>query len=471
VPSYEQGAGLPWRVLATVTTLALTLPFAIDAQHALEQGAFDYGQHVEWQSRLLIFVPLAALALTTAAPTFRIAIAIYWAWSFVFLGLAPAIQLARQSFPWTGTFSVEVIEEAQSLVLLGHVSFAILTWFMSRRGSAVRPNPEPYEPERTDDTTSKAYARVLAGLGLTYLVVATLFVALMGSALFNARAVFSIRVVEIASLPLGGFLYFAVTAGAIVIPSALLICRRHGVQVPVWLVGATWLAAALVTNPLVGSRFLSGSFIVATAVALLQGRRLLRLVPVGSVVLLIFVFPSMDVLRGNATGSASIQILSVEDSMLDYDFDAFEMGAREVSLTTKARASLPSSSHMLVAPFARWIPILARPYMGDSGGRVVAEATGMEYTEVSMPLWAEGDLVAGAAGTIVVLGALGAWLGVTGRQLDRGSRIPQLASLPGSTALLFIVLRGSIYEVLGYLALAVIVYYLLVRSGTVKDHA
>ena len=105
LPSYEQGAGLPWRVLATVTTLALTFPFALDAQYALEQGAFDYGQHVEWQSRLLIFVPLAALALTVAAPTFRIAIAVYWAWSFVFLGLAPAIQLARQSFPWNGTSS------------------------------------------------------------------------------------------------------------------------------------------------------------------------------------------------------------------------------------------------------------------------------------------------------------------------------------------------------------------------------
>jgi hypothetical protein len=472
VPSYKQGAGRPWRMLATVTTLALTLPFALDAQRALEQSAFDYSQHVEWQSRLLIFVPLVALVLTAAARTFHIAIAVYWTWSFVFLGLAPAIQLARQSFPWTGTFSVEVIEEAQSLVLLGHVSFAILAWFMSRRGSAVPPGPaEPHEPKRTDDTKTKAYVRVLAGLGLTYLVVATMFVALMGSALFRARAVFRIRVLEIAALPLGGFLYFAVTAGAIVIPSALIICRRHGVPVPVWLVGATWLSAALVTNPLVGSRFLSGSFIVATAVALLHERRLLRLVPVGSVVLLIVLFPSMDVLRGDATGSVSIQILSFEDSMLDYDFDAFEMGAREVSLTTEARASLPSSSHMLLAPLARWIPILSRPYIGDSGGKVVAEATGMEYTNVSMPLWAEGDLIAGAAGTIVVLGALGAWLGVTRRQLGRGSPVPQLASLPGTTALLFIVLRGSIYEVLGYLALAVIVYYLLVRGGSVKDHA
>jgi hypothetical protein len=62
---------------------------------------------------------------------------------------------------------------------------------------------------------------------------------------------------------------------------------------------------------------------------------------------------------------------------------------------------------MLVAPLARWIPILSRPYIGDSGGKVVAENTGMDYTNVSMPLCAEGNLIAGAAGIIVVLGAAG----------------------------------------------------------------
>ena len=255
------------------------------------------------------------------------------------------------------------------------------------------------------------------------------------------------------------------------IPGALIISRRNGVRVPTWLTSATWVSAAVVTNPLVGSRFLSGSFIVATAVALLHGRNLLRLVPIGSVVLLALIFPSLDVLRGDASGSNAIEVLTLDNSMLDYDFDAFEMGAREVSLGPGTRAFLPSASHMLIAPIARWIPILSRPYIGDSGGALVAQATGMDYTNVSMPLWAEGHLIGGALGTMAALGALGAWLGMTARNLGPNASVPQLASLPGTTALLFIVLRGSIYEVLGYLALAIIVYYLLVRSGRVKTHA
>jgi hypothetical protein len=467
--SIRSATGLPWRFAAALVTVVLTVPFALDAQDALVNGAFDYGQRVEWQARALIFLPLAAMVLNAAARDFRIAIAVYWAWSFVFLGLAPAIQLARQGFPWTGKFPVPVIEQAQSLVLMGHVAFAAVAWFMSRRGG--RATTRVGEPPRSDlpgQAAGDRYIRVLGGFGLAYVVVATLFVALMGSALFNARAVFRVRVLEIASLPLGGFLYFAVTAGAIVIPGALIISRRYGVKVPAWLVAATWLAAAVVTNPLVGSRFLSGSFIVATAVAFLHGRHLLRLVPVGSVVLLALVFPSLDVLRGDATGSSAVEVLSVENSLLDYDFDAFEMGAREVSLSPEAKAYLPGSSHLLIAPIARWIPIVSRPYIGDSGGSLVAQATGMEYTNVSMPLWAEGHLIAGTVGTIAALGALGAWLGITARSLGESTSVPQLASLPGSTALLFIVLRGSIYEVLGYLALAVIIYYLLVRSGRVK---
>jgi hypothetical protein len=192
----------------------------------------------------------------------------------------------------------------------------------------------------------------------------------------------------------------------------------------------------------------------------------LRLIPIASVVLLVIVFPSLDVLRGDGTGSQEIAVLSVEDSLLDYDFDAFEMGAREVSMSESMRDTLPSPVTMLVAPFARWVPILSRPFLGNAGGQAVAEATGMEYTNVSMPLWAEGHLVAGAVGTLGGLAALGYWVGLLSRRNGAGISVPQVAALPGTTALLFIVLRGSIYEVLGYLALAVLVYGWLSTTPT-----
>lgn len=461
-------AGVAPRVLATALTLIIGLPLALEAMWALESSALSYGGRVEWQARALTFVPLFMLASTAARRQFRIARGLYWAWNFVFLGVAPSFQLARQSFPWGGEFPISVIEDAQTLIISGHVAFLVAAGYINRRS----PRRYAAEPLFQGETISRDRAgrmgsrqeQILGRLALGYCVAAALFITLMGSALFNARAIFRTRVLEIAELPLGGFLYFAVTAGAIVVPGAAIAARRHGAHVPTWLIATTWIVAGVVTNPLVGSRFLTGSFLVATAVALLPKSALLRFVPVSSVLLLVAVFPTLDLLRGDNTGSQEVAVLAVDESMLDYDFDAFEMGAREVSITPTTRAHLPSSQHMLMAPFARWVPLLARPYIGDSGGSVVAEATGMQYTNVSMPLWAEGDLVAGYAGAVIALAALGAWVAL----IDRGARsqktLPQIASLPGSAALLFIVLRGSLYEVLGYFALAAAVYIWLARA-------
>lgn len=455
------------RLAVAMLTTAAALPLARMAMGAVESSPFAFGDVVIWQLRAMIYGPLFMLVVAVGATRFNVSKAIYWSWSFVFLGLAPAFQIARQAFPWKGVFPTAVIEEAQTLVIAGHVAFAFTAWLVGRRDRE-RTEVLTSDHNRLDGKSSGAdrfagQRRVLAYLGLSYVVSSVLFIALMGGALFNARAIFRSRVLEISALPLGGFLYFAVTAGAIVIPGALVACYRHGVKVPAWLVGSAWAVGAIVTNPLVGSRFLTGSFLVATAVALLYRSTFLRLVPIGAVMLLVVFFPSLDVLRGDSTGSRGIQVLTIESSLLDYDFDAFEMGAREVSMTSVQRQALPSSTHMLIAPIARWIPIVARPYIGDSGGQVVAAVTGMQYTNVSMPLWAEGHLVAGGVGTVATLAALGAWVGLTGRGSRNRFSVPQVAALPGSTALLFIVLRGSIYEVLGYLALAILVYVLLSR--------
>jgi hypothetical protein len=452
------------RLAMASATAAATLPFAIAALGAVEASPVAYGSLVVWQLRGMIYGPLIMLVVTVSAARFQVGKATYWAWSLVFLGYAPAWQISRQRFPWRGSLAVEDIERGQTLILAGHVAFAVVAWLVSRRPPRERHAGLSALSVQNPEAIKERQRRVLSYLGLGYLLPSMLFIALMGSALFNARAIFRARVLEISSLPFGGFLYFAVTAGAIVIPGALLACQLHAVKVPGWLVAGCWLAAAAVTNPLVGSRFLTGSFLVATAVAVLCYSNLLRLVPAGSVALLMVVFPSLDVLRGDDTGSRGIQLLSVQDSMLDYDFDAFEMGVREVSLDSGQRAGLPPSAQMLIAPVARWIPIAARSFEGNAGGQVVAESTGMEYTNVSMPLWAEGHLIAGAFGTLAALGALGAWVGLTGRGIGQRFSVAQIAALPGSTALLFIVLRGSIYEVLGYLGLAVAVYLLLSRT-------
>ncbi|WP_406467127.1 hypothetical protein [Streptomyces sp. NBC_01594] len=449
------------RVAPALLTATVLLLFGGPATLGLTGTRLELPGRLETLALLLLWVPAVMLVWSLLTPRFNIAESTYWAWSFVFLGLAPAYQVALLSFPWKGQLPLRAIEIAQSCVLVGHVAFFVgLKWLSRRLG----PRRIRY-PALAEEEGHGRVAALLASLGLCYMGACAVFAVLMSGALFRGRAEFRVRLLEIAELPFGGLLYFLVTAGAITIPAALIAARRSGVRVGGVALTCAWAAGALVTNPLIGSRFLTGSFLVATVIALVSERNVLRYLPVASIVLLVLVFPSLDVLRGDGSGSASIRFLDPQVSLMDQDFDAFEMGTREVGLSDEARGKLPTRSHILLAPVLRWVPILSRPYIGDSGGALVAEVTGMQYTNVSMPLWAEGHLVGGLPGVCVFMALLGAWVGLTHRSKESASQstgeICRKITLPGTTALLFIVLRGSLYEVLAYLALVGLVYVIV----------
>lgn len=453
-----------------VATLSTALTLFVFTYAALSTVFDPSSATLQDDTKFLIIASLVTpsilLIVGVADETIDVPFCIYWAWNFVFLGLAPAYQIAHQSFPWKGSISEDSAASALRLVLLGHCAFLVAYVYVKKRA------------RRGSDTSdglsnSAGITRLLARLSLIYCVIAVVFIALMGSSLYNARAQFREQVLAISQLPFGGTLYFLVTAGAITIPSALIAARRAGASVSVLALAAPLVCAAVVTNPLLGSRFLTGSFLVSISIAAFYGRPVLRFVPVASIILLTVLFPTLDVLRGDSSSSSAVRALDPEESVQTYDFDAFEMLAREVGLTDIDSVSLPSSLHLSLAPVMRWIPIAARPFIGDSGGAVVAEASGMEYTNVSMPLPGEGHLVGGSLGAAVLLAALGGWLGVSsaakreslGPQTVGGASFATKICAPATGALLFIVLRGSLYEVLAYLLLVLGLYVVVRREG------
>lgn len=415
-----------------------------------------WGPQVRAQAILLIILPAVQLARTVATRRFNLPLSIFWAWNIVFMGLAPAYQMNLDSFPWGGEFTRDSIASAQQVLLLGDLCVMAGAYWIAKRRSR-RDRTDRIPDEAVPQHASLRAAALLNFLGFCYSVVGAAFILLMGSSLFQARAVFREQVLRIADLPFGGTLYFLVTAGAIGVPAAVIAGRRSGLPVSRLSMTLSLTTAAIVTNPFLGSRFLTGSFLVAVTAAAVGRRSAVRVLPVASVLLLVVLFPTLDVLRGDGTGSQRVALVSPAESLVTYSFDAFEMLIREVSLTEAQRQQLPTSTELALAPALRWVPLLSRPYIGLSGGAVVAEATGMQYTNVSMPLWGEGDLVAGTAGVVVVMGALGAWLGIAGG-VGRIDTIPSRVVAPANAALLFIVLRGSLYEVLAYLVLVVAVY-------------
>ncbi|MBB2924160.1 hypothetical protein [Cellulomonas cellasea] len=415
----------------------------------------------------VLLVPAVVLVTSVAATRFSLAWSSYWLWSFVFLGLAPAYQVALGVYPWLATFDERTLQRALTAVLLSHVAVLTVSRTTRRRRRAT-PQPSGIEGTHRLPVLGAAprLATYLRWITLAHVVGTLAFIALMGPAgLTQGRNAFRIHLLEVAGLPGGGSLHFLASAGAVAVPALALACRRAGVEVNPFLLAASIGVGAVVTNPLIGSRFLTGAFAVAVAGAALLGRDSARFLPAGIVVLLVTVFPSLDLFRGDGTGASTLALAEPADALLAFDFDAFEMLARAV-LVHDGADDLLDPGMMLAAPWLRWVPVASNWVVDAASGPLVARSSGMGYTNVSMPLVGEGYLVGGLLGVVAFLGLLGVWLvrlRTSSGSVTGWARSAALLDAP-TAALLFIVLRGSLYEVLGYL-LFVLALYLAVQRA------
>lgn len=442
-----------WNVAAHALFIALTLvPGAVRLVSADGPG---------WGLRALAILTAAVLAagVMNAALTarFSVAWATFWIWGYIFLGLAPIHQIAFGSFPWLGTYSDQTLSVALWIVLLGAAVTALAQLVIARFKLASELASVGRDP---DDAVFRRMRKLLTGILLAYVVVVVLFVSITREALFTGKQALSERLVENASIPGAGTLFFLATAGGIALPAIAIVARRNGAGVPVWLIVASALGGAIATNPLTGSRFLTGAFLIATVGAIVLGRGIARFLPLGIGVALITVFPSLDLLRGDGTGSVRISFAFPAQALVGFDFDAFEMLARAVVVGGDVSSLGITPFTLLIAPFIRWVPFLSRLVPDMATGRVVAEITGASYSNLSMPLWGEAFTIGGVVGVAVVFALLGAILAMirpTAENAVIRRRPTHLIIDAPIAALLLIVLRGSLFEVLGYALFAVVI--------------
>jgi hypothetical protein len=374
---------------------------------------------------------------------FSLAWSVYWTWSLVFLGLAAAYQMQAGKFPWLGHLHEADINTAQRVILAAHC-VTIIAFFITRK--------RKQEAAGTWVPTGRSRLRKWMMLALAaHTVIVAAFAVIMGPSMFAGRYAFQQSVLSSHNgIPGFGTMYFLSNAGAMILPAMAITLRKCAVNIPLGLIWLSGLMSFLATNPLIGSRFLTGSFLVAVMAALVapEARRWL---PAGVILAFVTVFPTLDLLRGDGTGSTAIQFTPPSQTLTTFDYDAFEMLVRAVSLHGQF-PSETSPGSLLVAPFLRWVPFLSDSVQGHASGPFVARYTGMGYTNVSMPLWAEMFLIGSWVGVVIGFAILGVLLARSRRATAFGT----LIEAP-TAALLFIVLRGSLYEVLGYLLLAVAV--------------
>lgn len=406
----------------------------------------QYSQATILQAAALIVIPCAALFHSVLSKRHSLAWSVYWTWSLVFLGLAASYQMMAGQFPWLGHLREEDISAAQRLILAGHfVALAFFAYVRTQRPPAGQQGPVKLsESPRLESAITTAL--------LAHITMAAIFCTIMGSGMVSGRAEYQARLLSYAGTPAFGTLYFVTVVGAIIVAAMAIFLRRSGLKIHTGLIVTSVLASFVVTNPLVGSRFLTGSFLVAVTAALLsdKGRRWL---PLGVIAAFVTVFPTLDLLRGDGTGATEVAFTPPSETLTTFDYDSFEMIAREASLGGNVTGDV-SPLDLIIAPFLRYIPFLSQEVQGHASGPVVARETGMGFTNVSMPLWAEAHLFGSVAGVVIVFAIVGLLLA----RSESTTLFGGLVEIPVA-ALLFIVLRGSLYEVLGYVLLTFAVAY------------
>jgi len=181
------------------------------------------------------------------------------------------------------------------------------------------------------------------------------------------------------------------------------------------------------------------------------------------VVALTTLFPSLDLWRGGNNPAQQMTFAWPSATLLHGDYDAFEMLTRAVALLGDPHIPKPDPGYLLGGAIFRWVPFVAN-YFPDAGtGPAVARATGMGFTNVSMPLVGEGLVLGGPLMIVffyVLLGVIFRWLG---HGYSAGSWRFVGAVDAATASLLFLVLRGSLYGMLGYVMLTILCGRLLSR--------
>ena len=441
--------------LAYVAGLAA---LAIPAYEALNGSPILWSDEIKVQTLLLIIIPAIALLFSVTSSRHSMAASMYWTWSLIFAGLAVSYQLAIGRFPWGGVLQAEDIYIAQRVLILGHVCVLLAFFVAGRFTKETAEQPAAPLTGQHPKLQSAATTVLLGHAGI-----AAVFAALMGSGLFSGRFAFQGAIASNGGIPGFATIMFLAQAGAVIVPTVGIVLRRAGAKIPSGVLLVSVAASAYVTNPFIGSRFLTGAFLVAF-VAAIASHRARRWLPVGMVLAFVTIFPTLDLLRGDGTGATEVKLSEPSETLTTFDYDAFEMLVREVSIQGEMPAGVPTTGELLIAPFLRFIPFISPLVEGDASGPAVAAVTGMPFFNVSMPLWGEAHLMGSWAGVAVVFLALGVMLARTRSFTGgRGGIFGMLIEIPLS-AMLFIILRGSLYEVLGYLLLAVTVAAVLAQK-------
>jgi hypothetical protein len=215
------------------------------------------------------------------------------------------------------------------------------------------------------------------------------------------------------------------------------------------------LALAVTINPITAPRYIFGS--AALAVAALFGLfgtpGRFRGTAIFWVVALIVVFPLADAFRYSAQGD--LKFGSLTDTLSSDDFDAFAQ-INNTLLYVERHGITDGRQAAGVALF--WVPRRVWADKPRDTGILLAESRGYKFQNLSAPMWAEMYINGGWP--LLVLGMMGFGI-LVGAQDKKIDGILRRARAPGILACilpfyLMILLRGSLLQAMSYLTVILV---------------
>jgi len=424
-------------------------------------------------ARFTASLPLVPIGLILAYSSVRLAAmassgsqcivtATFWIFVYIFLAVAPFLQIATQHFPWPGLYDDTLLVKSCVIIIAGLIAFEIGHYLIPARKGFFIPKI----------LNRPINASIIPILGITALASIPYFLSRSGGVemLFVPRSVKNQLLMSEIDLPTMMLLTHGFSTPIYVLAIAALVvwtARHTKGQRTAWLwkaMAITMLGAALViNNPISTARFKVGTILLSILFVLPWQRWSSTAAISGTIFGLLVLFPLADLFRHtlDANLSARLEQTSAINELTDNgDYDAFQMVANAAKVMEQSGTDFQLGGQVSGA-LLFWVPRAIWPNKPIATGEWIAERQGYGYTNLSAPLWVE--LFIDGGWFLLMIGFMG--YGYLVRVIDRWHAISHNSGqvrivsilIPIYAGYQFFLLRGALMPAVAYLAPIVLV--------------
>lgn len=390
----------------------------------------------------------------------------WWLFVYVFMGLAPTVQIRSGLLPGTTPGIDPDLDLTTAVVVaVGVVSFEIGAWWARVRKDGVPPR----ELKSVPVSMRKASVAAVVGIALSVFLVSqtgvgNLFTSRSSSVAARSAAFSSSSILSIVNA-------LAIWSSLIAVHAMVWgrrQLRRVGLRpTHLLLLVSTLLLLLVFKNPISSARYTFG--VIAVSLLVLLGAfatvRRTRLSMAGIIGALFGLFPIADAFRRDEVSFARRSFFAEYGANADYD--AFAQIANSI-LYVQAEGLHLGQQFLGVLFF--WVPRQVWESKPDDTGTFLAEYRGYSFQNLSAPLWAELFINGGIILVIVGMMLLGYWLVKLDRNLDHAFDAGGLWCIAGAILpfYMLLVLRGSLLQAMSDLIVMVVLIWFV--KGTVPVH-